>query len=777
MWSHYNHFAGNKDQESFLTKIVEAAPNIVYVFDLHNRKNVFSNIKIQETLGYKPEEIESLGENFFVELSHPKDLEKIAKHWAKISQAKENQLFEIEYRMKHAAGHWVWLRSKDVIFSRTDDGEVKQILGTAEDITEQKNKDDELRRSEEFLQSTFDQSLIGMAFVKMTGEWSKVNRAMCAMLGFSEEELLEKTYDELTHPDDLEVEIRNTSKLISGEQKACEYEKRYINKFGNIVWVIVSGYLFNDIDKNPKYFVIHVQNITKLKQNEEKLRKQNDLLSQAFDNAPIGKILVSPQGNILKVNKSFCKTIGYSEDELLGKSNKEITYSEDIDRDAKLFKDLLTGKINTYQLEKRYIHKNGHLIWTILSLGLIRDSDGFPLLAVAQIQDITDRKGIEIKLQKAKEAAESGNKAKSEFLATMSHEFRTPLNGIIGMAQILESTPLSVEQQDFLDTIKMSGETLLVLVEGILDFSKIESNKLIIEKTPLNLANCIEGVLNLTSSKAAQKKLELIYYLDPRISDIVEGDAYRLRQVLLNLVGNAIKFTNKGEITLKAEFTKQLSDQQIEVTFSVEDTGIGIPEDKLNSLFQPFSQLDSSTTRKYGGTGLGLAISRKLVQLMNGRMWLKSQENIGSVFSFTIVFGGRAKTWQEAGISDMYPELIGTKTLITTTNKAVSQNVRHICKSYGMLTQITNFKDLTLDLLNNFEFVIIDNSFLADSSFIGTLKAGKAAVVCLYNSYENVYDKSFKNIVKPIRRKQFGEALNSLGNIKPKSFSNLYIKQ
>ncbi|HSD58247.1 MAG TPA: response regulator, partial [Methanotrichaceae archaeon] len=320
--------------------------------------------------------------------------------------------------------------------------------------------------------------------------------------------------------------------------------------------------------------------------------------------------------------------------------------------------------------------------------------------------EIEAQKKAEENLMAAKDAAEAATRAKAEFLANMSHEIRTPMNSIIGFTELLLDEPLSPVQKDNLETIRINGDALLTIINDILDFSKMESDKLVLEDQPFNLRKCVEESLDLVTVKASEKGLNLSYTIDKEVPDTIIGDPGRLRQVLGNLFSNAVKFTDEGEVTISV--SSQQLDGTNEVHFAVQDTGIGIPQCSMHQLFQPFNQMEPSTTRLYGGTGLGLAISKKLVELMNGRIWAESEEGVGSTFHFTI----RASSGQvEPEPSTVSPQLIGKHVLIIEDNKTNRRILSKQVYDWGMVPLAVTSGQEALRWVqrgDNFDIAILD---------------------------------------------------------------------
>jgi PAS domain S-box-containing protein len=337
----------------------------------------------------------------------------------------------------------------------------------------------------------------------------------------------------------------------------------------------------------------------------------------------------------LYVNRAWHETLGYSKEDLKALSLFDVIHPESKEQCFEVFKGAMSGE-KVDRIEVVFRTKSGEkvILEGTASYGV---ENGKTPVSRGIYHDITKRKRAEAEMRHAMEAAQAANRAKSEFLANMSHEIRTPLNGVLGMIELVLDTELTPEQRGDLRMARTSADALLTIINDILDFSKIEAGKLELDLIEFDLRDRLEEMMKMFAARADQKGLELICDIQPGLPEVLIGDPSRVRQVITNLVGNAIKFTEKGEVIVRVESEKQ-QDGQACVHFSVVDTGIGIPADKQELIFQVFTQADGSTARRYGGTGLGLSISLRLVEMMGGRIWVESEEGKGSTFHFTLDF-------------------------------------------------------------------------------------------------------------------------------------------
>ncbi len=464
-----------------------------------------------------------------------------------------------------------------------------------------------------------------------------INPAGLKMLGFSETDVIGEKIHPLVHhsrsdgsPYPIEEcpmyhsltegTIGNVDDEVlwrkDGTSFPVEYTSVPIRKDGSVIGSVV---LFRDIAER--------------KHAEEELRK----LSSAVEQSPVSVVITDPDGIIEYVNPKFTEVTGYSIEEALGQNpsilNAGIQSSEFY---KELWDTIKSG--HTWQGEFANKRKNGEIYWENAVISPIRDVENRVTHYVAVKEDITERKQKDQELKEAKETAELATRAKSDFLANMSHEIRTPMNAIIGMSHLCLGTELQPRQRDYIEKVYGSAQSLLGIINDILDFSKIEAGKLEIEAIPFRLDEVLDNLGNLIAMKAQEKGLELLFDTHPDVPRALTGDPLRLGQILLNLAGNAVKFTETGEIVVRTEPVR-ITEDEVEIRILVKDTGIGMTMEQCDRLFQSFSQADTSTTRKYGGTGLGLAISKKLTELMGGDIWVESEPGVGSAFILTAVFG------------------------------------------------------------------------------------------------------------------------------------------
>jgi PAS domain S-box-containing protein len=582
---------------------------------------LFYSARYKSMLGLEEHELEHTLAAWEERL-HPDDIAAAKKAIADYLEGATSQ-YIAEFRIKHKEGHYIWMleRGKAIY---DDDHNAIRMLGSSTDITERKKAD-------ELLKQVMDSSPNAIIAYKAVYN----NRQEVVDL-------------ECIHANKVAENIIEQNRILIGDRLVEKIPSVLEGGFfAKMVNVVLTG---ASLDEEVKFVLngrehflrivcvrfgvdgcaVTYEDITLQREADLELLKLS-LVASKTDN---GVIITDALARIEWVNEGFTRITGYTLQEVVGMKPGRLLQGPGTDLlTVKRISDKLKNK-ESFTEELLNYHKDGHSYWLQLNVTPILDEAGEIQKYIAIESDITARKKAEAEIKLAKEEAEAGARAKSEFLATMSHEIRTPMNAVVGMTGLLSESELDEAQRDYVETIRTSGDNLLEIINDILDYSKIDSGYMELESHPFNMIDIIEDVFELLSQRAFEKGLELVYYFEPEVPVDVLGDSTRLRQILVNLISNAIKFTEKGEILVSVRSITQVKNKQT-LEFTVRDTGIGIPADKANKLFRSFSQVDSSTTRKYGGTGLGLAISKKLVELMGGAIKVESKEGIGSSFIFT----------------------------------------------------------------------------------------------------------------------------------------------
>ena len=514
------------------------------------------------------------------------------------------------------------------------------------------------------LESTGD----GLFGLDDEGRATFVNPAACEILGYTAEEVIGQPVHELVHHSyaDGTLLAREDCRMggsIREGARVHEEDEVLWHKDGRPIPV---EYTARPILNGERVVgaVVSFRDIAERKVVEEELRK----LSLATEQSPASVVITDREGIIEYVNTKFTEVTGYSSEEAVGLNPRVLNSGV---HPAEYFKDLwdtlLAGREWSGEICNK--KKNGDLYWEHASISPIRDSRGAITNIVAVKEDITDRKRYEEKMQEAKDTAEAASRAKADFLANMSHEIRTPMNAIIGMSHLALRADPDPKQRDYLEKIQSSGQHLLGIINDILDFSRIEAGKLDVETVDFDLDRVLDNVATLIGEKASDAGLELVFDVDPELPRNLKGDPLRLGQVLINYSNNAVKFTQEGEIVIRARKVEGTGTDLL-VRFEVQDSGIGMIPEQQGKLFQSFQQADASTTRKFGGTGLGLAISKKLAELMGGEVGVESEEGVGSTFWFTARLGIGA---EKRRVLTPSPDLRQRRVLVVDDNAQARQ--------------------------------------------------------------------------------------------------------
>jgi two-component system, sensor histidine kinase and response regulator len=540
----------------------------------------------------------------------------------------------MEYRKLTRDGRVIWILDEGVLV-RDDAGQPSHWQTVQLDITDRKRAEEALRQSEERFRTAFDHAAIGMSLVNLDGRFFRVNAALCGLTGYSEAELLTKTFQEITHPDDLQADLAQVDRLLAGEIRAFQMEKRYLRKDNEVIWIRLSTALVRDAQGAPLHSIGQLEDITERKRAEETVRISEARFRSLIGNATDLITILDADGVIHYQSPPIERILGYHREELVGRNAFELVHPDDRLATWAVFEQALADPTFVPTVEFRFRHSDGswrRLESTGTNLLLDPNVGGF----VVNSRDITERRRANEALRVALEAAQAANHAKGLFLDMMSHELRTPLQAVLGYSEfLLEGSEglLTAAQREDIGYIHQAGGRMIALINQMLDLSRMQAGRLELATEPVDLVQVIEHVRQDVAPQAAAKSLAL--HIDvPASLPFVIGDAERIRQILLNLVGNAVKFTDEGCVRVTAAHTSTGG-----VDIVVTDTGIGIPPGALPFIFDEFRQVESGLTRRHGGAGLGLAIARKLAEQMGGSISVVSDLHIGTTITLQLPVG------------------------------------------------------------------------------------------------------------------------------------------
>lgn len=590
-------------------------------------------------LGYATEELEG---RQFLDFVHPDDIESTLNVMAVLK--KQKQVLNFTNRYKCADGSYRHIEWRSQLYEN-------MIYATARDITERKNLEFQLESQKRFLNSVID-AIPDVIFLKDTdSKYIGCNKAFVEKIAESgKEEAIGKTdFQYFNDPTVAKKNIAQDKVIMDSKKSQTNYIIRKTPD-GIIDFETIKTPL-TDENGNVIGIIGIARDITLRKNNERKLEETKARLLEAQELAHIGDWEYDVIKKQIYWADEIYRIYGLEPQAFTPRKTTSYKYihPDDLDYFKKAEVYLMSGGLEDF--EYRYIGNQNKMGWITVNIRKIFNEEGELIFLRGTVQDITQRKILEEEINKARHEADLANNAKSQFISNMSHEIRNPLNGIIGFLELLSETRLTSEQKKYLEEAEIASEALLVLVNNVLDFSKIEADKASLENINFKLRTLLQETVITNIPQSNKKNLKINTYLSSDIPINIVGDPIRLKQILNNLVSNAVKFTEEGEITVDIQLKKN-TENNIELLFKVEDTGIGISEEVIEKIFDSFTQGDNSTTRIYGGTGLGLSISKKLVELMGGTIWVESEQDKGSKFYFTAIFNHSNKYDNTASVRD-----------------------------------------------------------------------------------------------------------------------------
>jgi PAS domain S-box-containing protein len=589
------------------------------------------------------------------------------------------------------------------------EGEILGVLSVIQDITERKQAEKEIVTQKAYLEQLFEASTEAIAFINENGLVERINSQFTMIFGYTADELIGKSLDETIIPPTLRDEgITVTQEIKNGKHIFLETVRQ--RKDGSLLDVSITGMPIIIEEKSAGIYAIY-RDISRQKRAEQEIAVQKAYLEQLFEASTEAIAFIDEHDRVERINSQFTAIFGFSLDEVIGRSLDETIIPHTHHSEGKTVKSTIKEGRHVFHETVRK-HKDGRLLDVSIT-GMPISIEGKDAGVYAIYRDISDRKQAEVELKAAKEEAEEATRAKSSFLANMSHEIRTPMNAIIGLSHLAMESELTPQQFDYQKKIHTSANSLLRLIDDILDFSKIEAGKLELEKNIFSLEEVLARVSSIINVESSEKGIDFSLHIQDSIPDNLVGDALRLEQVLINLASNAVKFTSQGKVSVEVELVED-SGPQADVRFTVNDTGIGMTREQIEQLFQPFHQADLSITRKYGSTGLGLAICRRLLDMMDSEIRVKSAPGQGSQFSFSVRFNQALCEVPEvmAGISkDHARELLANRRiLLVEDNDTNLQVARELLEQVGLevIAATNGLEAVTLAAKKQFDGILMD---------------------------------------------------------------------
>ena len=669
--------AALRDSETFFEALVESLPQNIFRKDLSGRFT-FVNRRFCQTVGHTRQELVGMTDYdlFPRELAakYHQDDERVLNSGEPLETTEVNVTPDGE-------SHWFHV-IKTPLLDAT--GQTVGLQGIFWDVTTQHRAQAELAHERDLLRALLDSAPDAVYFKDRDSKIIRASRALALKFGLTDARLLEgKTDHDLFSREHAETALADERRVIETGVPRLGFTEKETWKDGRVTWALTSKLPLRDAaGKIVGSFGIS-KDITELKAAQERLEQAEANFRGIVENAVEGIFQTTPDGHYRSANLALAKIYGFDSPRELMAKRTDIEHQLYVDPNRRhAFAAALQRSDKVDKFESQVYRRDGSVIWISENARAVRDAQHRLLYYEGTVEDITARKRAEEDLNNAnaalaaaRDAAVQSAHSKSQFLANTSHEIRTPMNAIIGMTRLLLDTPLTFEQRDYAEMVRDAAHSLLTIINDILDFSKLESGKVTFEAVDFDLRDTIEDTAELLAERAFSKQLEFACWIDHRLPAVACGDAGRLRQVMTNLLGNAIKFTAHGEVTLRAELATE-TDDEITLRIEVRDTGIGIRPEAQAKIFEAFEQADGSTTRRFGGTGLGLANSRQLIERMGGKIGLTSAEGTGSVFWFTAKLG-RSTAPAISAPTAAHPDSARLHVLVVDDHAATCEALRH----------------------------------------------------------------------------------------------------